>query len=401
MAGIAVLALTYVLSQFFRSFLAVLSPALIAELGATKGDLAIASGAFFLTFGLAQFAVGIALDKLGPRKTASVMFGLFAGSGAVVFAMAQGPLALIFAMGLIGIGCAPVLMASYFIFARRFDLSKFALMSSWLVAFGMAGNVISASPLAAAAAAFGWRYVMAFLGAISVVAAVLAFILVRDPERADAKPGTGLSGYLVLLKDRRFWPIFPMLAISYTPVVGIRGLWSGPFLHDVYTADSSLIGSVTLWMAFAMVAGSFLYGPVDRLFGTQKWVIFTGNTVSLAALVFLALNPQSGVAAITVSFIAIGLFGMSYGLQMAHGRSFLSKELLGRGVTLMNFFNIFGVGLMQFATGALVTATTDDFRPEAAYAALFWFYAGLLLLALVVFALSKDAIKDPAPARTR
>ncbi len=401
MAGIAVLALTYVLSQFFRSFLAVLSPALIAELGATKSDLALASGAFFLTFGLAQFAVGVALDKHGPRKTASVLFGLFAGSGAVVFALAQGPLSLILAMALIGIGCAPVLMASYFIFARRFDLSGFALTSSWLVAFGMAGNVISASPLAMAAATFGWRPVMALLGAVSVTAAILAFILVRDPERAESTRGTGLSGYLALLKDRRFWPIFPMLAISYMPVAGIRGLWSGPFLHDVYLADSALIGSVTLWMAFAMVAGSFLYGPVDRLFGTQKWVIFAGNTVSLAVLIFLALNPLSGIGAITLSFIAIGIFGMSYGLQMAHGRSFLTKELLGRGVTLMNFFAIFGVGLMQFATGALVTAAADNDHPEAAYAALFWFYAGSLLLTLVIYAFSQDAVKDPAPAEMR
>ena len=35
MAGIAALTVAYVLSQFYRAFLAVLSPALIADLGAT------------------------------------------------------------------------------------------------------------------------------------------------------------------------------------------------------------------------------------------------------------------------------------------------------------------------------------------------------------------------------
>ena len=53
MAGIATLALAYVLSQFYRSFLAVLTPALTAELGATKAQLSFASGAFFITFALA------------------------------------------------------------------------------------------------------------------------------------------------------------------------------------------------------------------------------------------------------------------------------------------------------------------------------------------------------------
>jgi hypothetical protein len=41
MAGIATLAIAYVLSQFYRSFLAVLTPALTAELGATKAQLSL------------------------------------------------------------------------------------------------------------------------------------------------------------------------------------------------------------------------------------------------------------------------------------------------------------------------------------------------------------------------
>ena len=40
----------YVLSQFYRAFLAVLSPDLGRDLGATPGDLALASGLWFLAF---------------------------------------------------------------------------------------------------------------------------------------------------------------------------------------------------------------------------------------------------------------------------------------------------------------------------------------------------------------
>lgn len=396
MPGIAALALAYVLSQFFRSFLAVLSPVLISELGAAKSDLALASGAFFLTFGLMQFGVGVALDRYGPRRTSSLIFGVFAGAGAVVFALAQGPGQLIFAMALIGIACSPVLMASYFIYARNFHASRFAIMTSWLVAFGMLGNVISASPLAAAAEAFGWRGVMAGLGVVSMALAASIFFLAGDPDKVRAEEKPGLSGYLTLLKDRRFWPLIPMMVISYAPVVGIRGLWAGPYMHDVYASDSAAIGVATLWMAFGMIAGSFLYGPADRLFKSQKWVIFGGNLVSLAALVFLAVHPVSSVLFVTLALTAIGSFGLSYGLQMAHARSFMSQDFVGRGVTLMNFFNIFGVGMMQFATGAVVKAGASPAAPETAYSALFCFYAVLLALALAVFAFSRDALKAPA-----
>ena len=91
MAGIAALAIGYVLSQFYRSFLAVLTPVLTSELGMTKADLSFASGAWFVVFALAQFAVGVSLDHFGPRRTASVMLASGAGCGAFLFAVATRP----------------------------------------------------------------------------------------------------------------------------------------------------------------------------------------------------------------------------------------------------------------------------------------------------------------------
>ena len=74
MAVIATLAIAYVLSQFYRSFMEPLTLALTAELGATKAQQSFASGAFFITFALAQFAIGVSLDRFGPCRTASTLF---------------------------------------------------------------------------------------------------------------------------------------------------------------------------------------------------------------------------------------------------------------------------------------------------------------------------------------
>jgi hypothetical protein len=69
----------------------------------------------------------------------------------------------------------------------------------------------------------------------------------------------------------------------------------------------------------------------------------------------------------------------------------LPPHLVGRGVTLMNFFAIGGVGLMQFATGGVVTAGIVPGEPAAAYTALFTFYAVVLGLALAIYLLARDA----------
>ena len=111
--GILFLVFGYFLSQFYRSFLAVLTPVLSADLNATTADLSFASGIWFLTFAAMQIPVGWALDRFGPRVTSALMLAVGGGGGAVVFAMAQTPVMITVAMALFGVGGAPILMASY------------------------------------------------------------------------------------------------------------------------------------------------------------------------------------------------------------------------------------------------------------------------------------------------
>ncbi|MGO4836644.1 MFS transporter, partial [Rhizobiaceae sp. 2RAB30] len=93
----------------------------------------------------------------------------------------------------------------------------------------------------------------------------------------------------------------------------------------------------------------------------------------------------------------VGLFGSAYGLLMTHARAFVPAHLIGRGVTLMNFFAIGGVGVMQFATGGVVTANAVPGEPAAAYTALFAFYAAMLGISLLVYLFAKDAPPHRAP----
>ncbi|RST84844.1 MFS transporter [Aquibium carbonis] len=393
MAGIAALAFAYFLSQFYRSFLAVLTPVLEAELGATKADFSQASGAWFVAFALMQFAVGVSLDRFGPRRTSAVMLAIGGGGGALVFGLATSPAMLVVAMTLIGIGCAPVLMASLFIFAKTFKAANFAVATSWFVALGSLGNVFGATPLAAASESFGWRPVILVIAALTLLVAAALLVFVRDPQRSLDEPadGVGFGGFVELLRLRVLWPIIPLTAINYAPAVGIRGLWAGPYLTDVFGANALVIGNVTLFMAFAMVAGSFLYGPLDTVFKTRKWVAVVGNTISVAAIGALALLAQASLPVATILLVLIGVSGASYGLLMAHARAFVPPHLIGRGVTLMNFFSIGGVGVMQFATGAVVTGATVPGEPVAAYQSLFVFYAVALAVSVIVYLKARDA----------
>ena len=90
MPALFILAVAYTQSHFYRAFIAVLSPELINDLGATKEDLSTASGMWFAAFALMQFVVGMALDRFGPRKTTAIILGIFGAGGAFLFSIADG-----------------------------------------------------------------------------------------------------------------------------------------------------------------------------------------------------------------------------------------------------------------------------------------------------------------------
>ncbi len=266
MAGIAALAIGYVLSQFYRSFLAVLTPVLTIELGMTKVQLSVASGAWFITFALTQFAIGVSLDRFGPRRTAAPPARVWRGFGAFLFAIATAPWMVIAAMALIGIGCAPVLMASLFIY--RAQLFAGALRGARLLDDRVRHRRQRHRRFAAGQCGRGFRLAAGHRRARRLHAAdraaALSYSCAIPPSPKAWRGSAGFAGYGELFRMQVLWPIMPLTALNYAPATGIRGLWAGPYLADVYGADSLVIGQVTLFMALAMVAGAFLYGRSTR-----------------------------------------------------------------------------------------------------------------------------------------
>lgn len=387
-AGIATLVLGYVLSQFYRAFLPVLTPVLSTDLGATPESLSRASGLWFLAFAAMQVPVGWGLDHIGPRRTAAGLLALGGGGGAALFALASQPWHIGAAMVLMGFGCAPVLMANYFIFARTFRPAVFGTLAGAVIGLGSLGNIAGSLPMAWAVEAFGWRETLWGLTALTLAVAGMIALLVQDPPRLTHE---GTSGSVfTLLKMPALWAIFPLMFVNYAPSAGLRGLWAGPYLTDIYGLGASGIGAVTLVMGLAMIVGNFAYGPLDRVFGTRKWVVFGGNIAAAAMLFALALWPAAGVVPATLLLAAAGLFGASFPLIMAHARSYYPPHLTGRGVTLLNLIGIGGVGLFQFSSGSVFAAASAQGDPASAYRALFLFFAVPMLIGTLLYLFARD-----------
>jgi predicted MFS family arabinose efflux permease len=292
-------------------------------------------------------------------------------------------------MLLIGAGCGSIYMGAIYLFGRIAAPQRFALLCSWLLGLGTAGNLLAASPLAFVAQSIGWRGAMIGMAAATALSALSVLLLIRDPVRITTHGTRGLFGGVSdILKIRSLWPLLPITAVSYAVVLAERGLWAGPYFSSVFGLEPVARGNALLVMAAAMSAGAMAYGPLDRLLGTRKWVVFGG--VGVTALCFAALAlPGLSLSAAVIVMGLLGGFGMTYGVLMAHGRSFVPDHLLGRGITLLNVLFIGGAGVLQPLSGALMKRMADA-PPEQSYATLHLIFAGLLALSLAVYVFSQD-----------
>ena len=380
--GIAILCIAYILSQFFRSFLAVLSSVLANDIGAQPDDLAYALGLLFLVFAVMQIPVGWGLDRFGPRIVSSVLLLIGGGGGAFLFASAQNPSHINLSMALLGVGCSPILMASYYIFARNYSPKIFATLAATFLGIGSLGTLIGASPLTYFVGILGWRDAVELIGIFTIFISLFLLFTVKNPDiKYESTVSSG--GFWSILKSKDILLIAPIAIICYAPVAGLRGIWLGPYFEKKFEASIDEIGTIGLIMSLGMIFGTFFYGPLDRIFKTRKWIVLIGNFICLLSVAALSFLPEVSYNFAIISFALIGFFGMSFPVVVAHGRSFVPMELSGRGVTLMNLFAIGGVGVLQALSG-LVFERTGDFG------AVFSVYFILILIGLVVYFWSKD-----------
>ncbi|WP_347139234.1 MFS transporter [Paracoccus sp. SSK6] len=386
--GLMSLVLGYTLSQFYRAFLAVLSPTLGAELGAGPADLALSSGLWYIAFAAVQIPVGWALDRFGPRETVAALLGLGGCGGALVFALAQAPWHIHVAMALLGIGCAPVMMGSFFIFARTLPAASMSAAGGTVVGIGSLGNMLGAAPLVWVIDGVGWRAALAGLALVTLAVSLAILALVRNPDKPAGQQRPARLRDLLAVRELRL--ILPLLGVTYAASACIRGLWAGPFLSEVYGASDNLIGWVTLGMGLAMVAANLSLGRIVRLMGSDKRTSVATTLLLCAVLAGLWLGSGGSLWLSAVLLVMVCISDSSYSLIMSHGRAFLPHHLVGRGITFMNMVSISGVGIMQFLSRPVYLSASDSHPPAQAYSQIFLFFLVPLAIGLPFYLFSAE-----------
>ncbi len=386
----------YTLSQFYRTFLAVIAPELATELSLRADDLANMSASWFIAFALMQFPIGFALDRFGPRRIVPVLM-MAAVAGAVMLSRANTATDCIIANALIGIGCSPIYMGALYCFARSAPAAQFGFLTGAMLGVGSSGNLLAATPLSLAAEAFGWRSSFQAIAALTFLAAVVVLLFIRDPARAEqpARSGSALAEYAELLSMKQLWLVLPLIMMGYGTVLAARGLWIGPYFAEVHGLDAIARGNATLAMAIAMSAGALIFGALDQYTSHRKLLVMGGAAIAAAGFALLWLWPTPELWFAISVLTVVGIAGLFHPVLFAHARSYFPDHLVGRGITLANFVSIGGAGLIQWMSGFLVTGLqATGMAQHSVYAWLYLSFAAMVVAATFAYAFTRPTRND-------
>ena len=251
----------YYLSYLLRTVNAVISPDLTRDLALSAADLGLLTSAYFLTFGMAQVPLGIALDRFGPRRVEGGLL-LLAALGATAFAVGDSLGELGLARGLIGLGVSACLMAGLKGFAMWYPPERQSSMTGFLMAAGALGALTASAPLEAMLPWLGWRGIFWIIALVALGTAGFIFSSLPD-DAPHASHDTIPEAFHSVGRIFRS-PAFLRFAGSATFFTGgfmaLQSLWAVPWLMNVNGLTRGAAAGYLLVLNLGMLGGQLGIG---------------------------------------------------------------------------------------------------------------------------------------------
>ncbi len=386
-------ALGYFLSYLYRVVNAVIAPDLVADLGIDPSELGLLTSTYFIAFASSQLPLGMLLDRFGPRLVEAFLL-IFAGVGAIIFAMSDTLTGVIIGRAFIGFGVSACLMAAFKSYVIWFPANILSRVNGFQMAAGGLGALAAATPVEFALHFTDWRGVFLILAFLSFAVALAVFFVVPESKEKTSpeKFRTQIEGIGKVFKSPYFWRIAPLTTMAQAGYISLQALWIGPWLRDVAGMSRADIAIILSWAALAMIAGFISLGYLaEKLF--QKGIPVLTTAVS-GMSIFIGIQAMITFdvpLSPTVVLILFGFFGSSGILSYTALTMGFPKTMSGRVTTSINMMVFVGAFVAQWAVGAVINlwevSATGNYDP-AGYRVGFMGLLGCQVLGLFWFWIS-------------
>jgi predicted MFS family arabinose efflux permease len=368
-APLMVLALGHMISNMVRTMPAIAADVMAPDIGVTAEGLASLTGAYHFAFAAGQIPLGVALDRFGVRPVSLALL-LTTALGGLIAATVGGSGGFLLAQVVLGLGCSGMLLCPITLAAKTLSPARFGLWSGLIQGTGNVGMLLSASPMAWLVDHSGWRAGFWTSAVLALVVAALVLAVVPGPPPRAMPPGPRPSlaaeaKQVVRLGLSR--PLRGMMVIafvSFAAIIGLRGLWGGPWLMEVKGLPRIEAGNILLLFTLLLILGPALGGLLDRLLpGRRRPMLALGHVVAALSLLAVVaggpggwLSTSMGLPMLPASydaavFVLFGLALVPHPLIFAMTRAVVPPEQVGKALSAVNLSFFLGAAVLQAATG--------------------------------------------------
>src|SRR3954468_20128980 len=321
-----------------------------------------------------QVPVGLAADRIGPRRSLAAGMAAIA-VGEAVFALSGTLGAGLAGRALIGLGDAFVFVNVLRVAHTWFPPARAALLTALTSLLGALGQLVTTVPAHLALDGLGWTATFAGAAAITAVLAAGALGVVRGapaagPGASETRPehdevlATLRSAWSQRRTRLGFWAHFGLM----TPFVTMTALWGYPWLVEAQGIPRATAAS---WLAFAVVALALAAPVVGRLGGRGPYMqvrmaLVTGTLLVLAWTAVLGwpdARPPHALILVALAISGVGSAVSVVAFMLARAGN--PAHVAGSATGLVNCGGFLAGSVAILAAGVLLGhdgRTAIDFR---------------------------------------
>ncbi len=333
-----------------------------------------------------QVPVGLAADRIGPRRSLAAGMAAIA-VGEAVFALSGTLPAGLVGRALIGLGDACVFVNVLRVAHTWFEPSRAALLTALTSLLGALGQLLTTVPAHLALDGLGWTATFTGAAAVTALLAAGALRVVRDaPAPTIATPSEAPDHDRVLAtlgtawrQERTrlgFWAHFGLM----TPFVTMTALWGYPWLVETQGVSR---GAAASWLAFSVAALAASAPFVGRL-GSRgpamqlRMALVTGTLLVVTWAAVLAWPGGTPPHALILAALAVSGVGSAVSVvAFMLARAGNPAHVAGSATGLVNCGGFFAGSVAILAAGIVLGhggRTAVDFQhallPMLAFTAL-------------------------------
>lgn len=393
----------YLVVFFQRVAPAIVGPVMAPELGLDATAIGVMASMYFWAQALGCIPAGLLADTIGPRKIISI--GLVcAAAGTVMFSMANSLGMVAVGRFVIGISVSVVFVGAMKIFANWYRANELATCSGVLLSVGNVGALLSTAPLMLLINGLGWRNAFLGVAAYTLFSGLVAWVFLRDTPKEcgynldfiqtnteKIKMGEAIKD---VLGHGNFWLVFLSSFFFYGTVMTVGGLWSGPFIQDVYGLSKTQASSIVMFFTLGMICGCPLSGYLsDKVFKSRKKVLAGGAAAN--ALSYIPLVFFTGTMPVPMLYAAFALFGLTGGFFVvcfATVKETTKPIYAATAVGVDNMAIAVGAALLQNVCGIILDAfgKSGSGYGASAYQAIFGLCMACMVLSCLIMLFFKE-----------